>query len=507
MTLFQNLRMFDLAPQSCDQNNQRVNHPQYTGIPVPPNDTIHETYPDQTCMQFVRSLPCARCRLGPRMMSNSVTAAQDLNSVYGVSTDMSDARRTMVGGRLQSQTIRGDELFAIERFNNSGRFRCFEGKCEQSPFDVRNVQLPTGQAIALLFHRNHNRHARKLAKIQPAWTDEQIFQEARRWNIAEYQHCVFNEYLKTLTGCAMAKKFGILPEPIGQFSKYKPDVALKTIIEFQTTAGRHGHAALTEDINIVDPSNGKESKINFRDSAKAESIFYEGLVDGMFLAQFSRPTFETTPSIPFKTFLFNLPGRPFGQDLATLDIHRQRDHGIPGYIYYLKYCHDVDVHRWEDLLQFMDSESIDKLKKYYKFVEDVELYVGGRFERKAGDALVGPTFASIIGLQFHNVKYGDRFFYEHGSQTGSFEVDQLNEIKTKSSFASIFCKNTNLKKVVRDPLRLKSESNQLVDCSEFEDIDYKFTILHKPREPNRLPVLFEKGGILSLITTKRTDHA
>lgn len=166
---------------SCNhQNIQRVSHPLCAGIPVPPNDTIHQIYPDQTCMPFMRTVPCARCRLGPRLITNSVTAAHDLNAVYGVSTEMSNARRTMTGGRLKSQILNGHEIFGIEQYNATGRYRCFEGRCELSPYDARNVQFPTGQAYTLLFYRNHNRHARNLEKIQPLWSDERIFQEARR---------------------------------------------------------------------------------------------------------------------------------------------------------------------------------------------------------------------------------------------------------------------------------------------------------------------------------------
>ncbi|XP_037049721.1 peroxidase-like isoform X2 [Bradysia coprophila] len=465
---------------SCDHENiQRVDHPQCAGIHLPSNDPIHKVFPNQTCVPFVRTIPCARCRLGPRMLSNSVTAAQDLSPVYGVSTEMSDARRTMVDGRLKSQVINGHEIFAVERFNATGRFRCFEGECEPSPLDVRNLQFQTAQMFALLFHRNHNSHAGRLAKYRPDWSDEQIFQEARRWNIAEYQHCIFNEYLETLIGRVLSYKFEILPKSIGQFSAYKPNAKLKTVIEFQSTAGRHGHAALNEDINIIDPITGEKSKVNFRDAAKAESIFYDGQVDGTFLGQISNPSFATTNSIPFKTFLFHMPGRTFGIDLAALDVQRQRDHGIPGYIHYIKYCHNVVVRRWTDLWRFIPAEDIEKLKKYYKNVEDIDLYTGGHYERKIVDALVGPTFACIIGIQFHNVKYGDRFFYEHGNQAGSFSIKQLNEIKTKTSFASILCKTTKLGNVSRDPLRLLSKTNQFVDCSKFVDIDYQLGVANQ----------------------------
>lgn len=405
------------------------------------------------------------------MISSSVTAAQDLNSVYGVSDAMLKARRTFEGGCLKSQTVNGQELFATEKINGSLRYRCFEGKCELSPRDVRNALAPTGLVLALLFHRNHNRHARRITAMKPKWTDEEIFQSARRWNIAEYQHCVYNEYLETLIGEDLMDHFGIYPKPPGEFSFYEDDVSVKTIIEFQSTAGRHGHATLTEDITIIEPDSRNEYKLNLRDAEVFERIFYEGLVDGVLFAQMLKPAFEITPSIPFKTFVTVTPGI----DLAAVDIQRQRDHGIPGYIHYLKYLHDIDdeVEHWDDLLQFIDSENVEKLKVHYKYVEDIELYVGGHHERKMENAVVGPTFASIIGIQFHNAKFGDRFFYEHENQISSFSIEQLNEIKSKSCFASILCKNTKLDHVLRDPLRLMAYDNKFVPCSEFDEIDYK----------------------------------
>ncbi len=454
--------------QCCDgKDRPRTNHPQCASFFTPPS-------PDEdvntNCMRFVRSLPCARCNLGPRMISSSVTAAQDLNTVYGVSDEMLKARRTFKGGCLQSQTINGQEFFAIEKMNGSIRYRCFEGKCEISPMDVRNLLAPTGLILSLLFHRNHNRHARNIASAKPEWNDEEVFQMARRWNIAEYQHVVYNEYLETLIGETFMEHFAINPQPLGEFSSYEDDVSVKTILEFQSTAGRHGHATLTEDISIIEPKSLQEYTLSLRDRKVFERIVFEGLVDGAFLAQMLKPAFLVTPSIPFKTFVQSTPGI----DLAALDIQRQRDHGMPGYIYYLNYFHNVEVHDWDDLLKFIDADDIEKLKEHYKCVEDIELYVGGHYERKIDDvAVVGPTFASIIGLQFHNAKFGDRFFYEHENQSGSFSIGQLNEIKSKSCFARILCTNTNLDEVLSDPLRRRTYDNGFVSCSEFAEIDYQ----------------------------------
>lgn len=399
------------------------------------------------------------------MISSSVTAAQDLNTVYGVSDEMLKARRTFKGGCLKSQTVNGEEIFAVEKINGNTRYRCFEGKCELSPIDVRNVLAPTGLVFALLFHRNHNRHARKLAAAYSKWDDEKIFQMARRLNIAEHQHCLYNEYLETLVGQELMEQFALYPQPLDALSKYQDEKSAKTIVEFQTTAGRHGHVTLIEDLIIVEPKTLKESSLSLRDADVFEKVFYGGLVDGVLLAQMYKPAIEITPSIPFKTFATVVPN----VDLAALDIQRQRDIAMAGYVYYLKYFNNVVVECWDDLVEFMDAENIEKLQAHYKYIEDVELYVGGHYERKGDTATVGPTFANIIALQFHNSKFGDRFFYEHGHH---LSMKLLNEIKMKSCFAYILCKNTNLDYVLRDPFRVMSHDNQFVSCSEFADIDY-----------------------------------
>ena len=51
---------------------------------------------------------------------------------------------------------------------------------------------------------------------------------------------------------------------------------------------------------------------------------------------------------------------------------------------------------------------------------DIDLFVGGISERRISDAAFGPTFACINGIQFYHFKFGDRFYFEHGNQAGSF---------------------------------------------------------------------------------------
>lgn len=55
----------------------------------------------------------------------------------------------------------------------------------------------------------------------------------------------------------------------------------------------------------------------------------------------------------------------------------------------------------------------EKLRKVYRSVNDVDVWVGGMLEDKADDGLVGPIFRDIIAEQFLRLKRGDRYFFEN----------------------------------------------------------------------------------------------
>lgn len=51
-----------------------------------------------------------------------------------------------------------------------------------------------------LWMREHNTVARELERLFPYWTDERLYQEARKITTAEYQGVVYNEWLSFLLG-------------------------------------------------------------------------------------------------------------------------------------------------------------------------------------------------------------------------------------------------------------------------------------------------------------------
>jgi hypothetical protein len=90
----------------------------------------------------------------------------------------------------------------------------------------------------IVFAREHNRVARGLQRINPGWSGDRLFQEARKIVGAQIQAILYREFLPTILG---AQTFHRL---IGTFTAYDPGADPSIANEFTTSAYRFGHGMI-----------------------------------------------------------------------------------------------------------------------------------------------------------------------------------------------------------------------------------------------------------------------
>ncbi len=92
------------------------------------------------------------------------------------------------------------------------------------------------------------------------------------------------------------------------------------------------------------------------------------------------------------------------------------------------------------MLGTMSNKTVSAYARTYSSPEDIDLWSAGISEISLPGSMVGPTFACIIGKQFHNFRFGDRFWYENGGWPSSFTLEQLEEIR-KVKLSRLLCDN------------------------------------------------------------------
>ena len=188
--------------------------------------------------------------------------------------------------------------------------------------DIRANVHPPMLALHTLFVREHNRIAAELYAEHPMWSDERIFQEARKFNVAYMQSICFNEYLPML---------GVALDP---YEGYQSDVDASIDNFFAAVAYRYGHSEITEILFRSD-EEGREiadghlllSRAFFAPKATLNNGI-EPILRGLCMKM--QADVDTVFASSIMHYLFGT-AKQGGVDLIATDIQRGRDHGIPDY--------------------------------------------------------------------------------------------------------------------------------------------------------------------------------
>lgn len=410
-------------------------------------------FKSKQCLKVSRSAPI--CRVEPREQLNENTAYIDGSMIYGSSLkDLHKFRDGRTG------------FLRVTRFNNQNVLPFDQSKCANkdkctasfTAGDIRANLFIGLSSLHIMFAREHNRIAQKLTELNPTWSGDRVFQEARKIVGAEIQNVLYKEYLPKLLGASFDKV-------IGPYKGYDTNVDSTIANEFTTSAFRFGHGMIEEFYKRVDLSgnNITHGGFFFGDGVfKSGKILFEGGVDpiirGFMTTAVKRPH-RMTPAITEKMF--------GSTDLGSLNIQRGRDHGIPSYNKMRNFCGLKFANNFDDFGDMiLDRNLRAGLARNYNTTNDVDFYVGSMLEDPVIGGLVGTTLSCVIGEQFRRARDGDRFYFEN---PGIFTRLQMEEIK-KSSLSRIICDNADNFELVSQDAFLLPGSN-LTPCNKIQEMD------------------------------------
>ena len=381
-----------------------ANPPEPADILVPAGDPWFD--PDNSgtqLMSFNRSLYDPDTGTGPgnpRQQVNEVTAWIDASNVYGSDAERAMALRTLDGtGRLK--TSAGNMLpFNTEQLANAGG----DSDTLFLAGDVRANEQVGLTAMHVLFMREHNRQARRIAAADPGLSGDQVYLRARRIVGAEMQVITYREYLPALLG----------GRQLPPYRGYQPDIDASISNLFSTGPYRYGHSALSATLMRLDAQGNEvpEGHLALREAFFApHRITDEGGIEPVLRGLASQVCQSIDPFIidDVRNFLFGNPGDG-GFDLASLNIQRGRDHGLPSYNAVRVALGLTEATYFSDISS--NPEISQRLASVYQNVEDVDVWVGGLSEDHLPGALVGELIFQVIRDQFLALRDGDRFWYQ-----------------------------------------------------------------------------------------------
>ncbi|KAK3577815.1 hypothetical protein CHS0354_028867 [Potamilus streckersoni] len=350
------------------------NRDQCVPIYVPNGDSF---FPNGTCMNVPRSVPAldgyCNTPTGSRQQVNKITSYIDGSNVYGSSA----------AELIKLRDPNFPEYMAVSLGKNlppnndtSACTLTVQGESCSIAGDSRVNVVPSLGSYHTLFVQEHNRIVNLLKGL--GWTDsEELFQEARKINIAQIQQITYNEFLSWFLTREVMNQNSLLITGgrTSYFTGYDSTINTDIANDFGI-AYRIGHSWITNqmqlhtdfpetsDINDPDVKNIENAYLN------PHMLYMRGRTGASrmlkWMTETKCPRTDRFVEDGARNKLFLKNGVSF--DLAALNINRGRDHGIPPYWKYrTNLCGETlaDPSSWTSLT-WHDNITIELLKSVYQ---------------------------------------------------------------------------------------------------------------------------------------------
>nr|XP_023651854.1 eosinophil peroxidase-like [Paramormyrops kingsleyae] len=456
---------------------------------IPPNDARFKKNTNVKCLPFIRSAPA--CGSGEaetwfgaanvRQQINALTCFLDANQVYGSHDILARNLRNLDcdTGLMKVNSIyrdNGRDLLPFSNLhicNTRGKITGNNSLQEVPCFLAGDIRVNENIALTslhTLMLREHNRLALTLRQLNPKWSGERVYQEARKILGAFHQVIAFRDYLPHIVGTKNAEK---LRKYHGYSDRVNPSISNV----FATAAYRFAHLAIQPFIFRLDEKYTEHPQFKSVLLHKAFSapwrVVFEGGIDPVLRGLIGHPAKLNVQDhmmhdeLRERLFQFT---EHVAQDLASLNMQRSRDHGLPGYNAWRRFC-KLSVPRTEEQLAAVlkNKTMAQNLLKLYGTADNIDVWLGGVAEPFVPGGRVGPLFACLITRQFSQIRKGDRFWWQ---KNGVFTKEQIKSL-SKISMARIICDNTGITSVPVNPFLLSASGVKLTKCQDIPTVDLK----------------------------------
>ncbi|XP_071091367.1 dual oxidase 1-like [Haliotis cracherodii] len=402
----------------------------------------------------------------PRQQLNEITPFLDGNLMYGFAKAWTDTLRSFEGGELIANDPNAPLTESIPKINDI-RLPMANPPAPKlhmlrpvSRFyrlgNPRGNENPLLLSFGVMWFRYHNYIARKLKAEHSDWSDEQLFNAARKRVIAQHQKVVMYDWLPVFLDVQKDANGTLRKMEMDPYDGYDPHVHPGISQEMQTAALRYGHTHVVAGVRtrtVVPPGQCKEriTGVTTADGHKARGIrlcqaywrSQEILTEenSLNMTEIMRGMVYTLAEREDHIMVPDLRGDLFGpldfsrRDLAALNIQRGRDHGLPGYNKVREAYNLPAANTWEEINNCTDC-NIEELRPIFRNLaslynstrpDELDLFTGGLLETTFDGA--GPLFKEIMLDQFKRIRKADRFWYENRDNC-LFTDEEFNEIQT-----------------------------------------------------------------------------
>ncbi|NXM26167.1 DUOX2 oxidase, partial [Oxyruncus cristatus] len=413
---------------------------EFLNIYIPPGDPVFDpTGTGDVVLPFQRirwAVETGQSPNSPREQTNEVTGWLDGSSIYGPLHSWSDALRSFSGGQLASGPVR-----RLPR-QTDGRvpmWKAIDPSTGQGGtegiYDLGSAwgnENPFLQAESITWFRYHNHLATALAQQHPAWSDEDLFQHARKRVIATFQSIVLYEWLPTLLGSD-------IPEYKGYQQHLDPSLSPEFVAaaaQFLATMvppGVYKRDTKCQFQNVSGPSGSFPAVrlCNSYWSRERPGLQQAEDVDNLLLGMSSQIAEQEDNIVveDLQDYWYG-PLKYSRTDYVASWIQRGRDLGLPTYNQARERFGLKPLQNWSNLAPHLEPQVLQKVAALYgNDMAGLELLPGGMLEAD------GSLFSAIILEQFVRLRDSDRFWFEN-TKNGLFTEEEIEEIRN-TTFHSV----------------------------------------------------------------------